>query len=228
VTLLIIALAAAPALAIAVFIYWKDKYDPEPKKLLYTSFALGMASCLPAVLFTICFKALGFDEASHDVLFSLVSCIIAIGLSEEGSKYLMVRYYAFKKPAFNEPFDGITYSVMVSLGFATLENFLYVFKSDSPLQVALLRMIFSVPGHAAFAVIMGYFLGLLKMGKTHYGWVGLFAAATVHGIFDFCLFNAEQYSGLMLFFIVVFYLMMRFSLKAIRIHQQQSPFKNQH
>jgi len=95
VTLLIIALAAAPALAIAVFIYWKDKYDPEPKKLLYTSFALGMASCLPAVLFTICFKALGFDEASHDVLFSLVSCIIAIGLSEEGSKYLMVRYYAF-------------------------------------------------------------------------------------------------------------------------------------
>lgn len=224
-TLLLIALAAAPALAIAVYIYWKDKFDPEPKKLLYTSFALGMVSCLPAVLFTKCFKVLGFDEASNDILFSLVSCIIAIGLSEEGSKYLMVRYYAFNKPAFNEPFDGITYTVMVSLGFATLENFLYVFGSENPLGVALARMIFSVPGHAAFAVIMGYFLGLLKMGKTHYGWMGLFAAASIHGIFDFCLFKAEQYPFLLLFFLIVFYMMLRFSLKAIRLHQQQSPFK---
>ena len=219
------ALAAAPGLALAVFIYWKDQYEKEPKKLLLLSFILGMLSCIPAVLLSILFEKLGFDPNSGNLLSSLISCVVAIGLTEEGSKWIMVRGFAINKPAFNEPFDGITYCVMVSLGFATLENFLYVFGNEKGLQVALMRMIFSVPGHAAFGVIMGYFMGFFKMGRARYGYYGLLAAAVVHGIFDFCLFNAERHPSLMLFFLVVFYLMIRFSLKAIKIHQQGSPFR---
>lgn len=216
------ALAAAPGLAISIFIYWKDKFDREPKRLLIRSFFLGALSTIPAIILSLAGQVLGLDPGSDQLMWSLISCIVGIGLTEEGAKYFFVRYFAYRNKAFNEPFDGITYSVMVAMGFATLENFLYVFEYG--IQTAVIRMFLSVPAHAVFGVIIGYYLGHQKCGTLKgAGPAGLILASVLHGLFDFFLFN-DQITGSFLGAIASFYLGVRFSLRAIRQHQQRSPF----
>src|SRR5436853_481905 len=91
------------------------------------------------------------DSISLKINYFLLAFVV-IGFSEEGCKYIMLRFYADRNKAFNEPFDGIIYSVMVSMGFATLENIGYVLNYG--FQTGLVRMFLSVPSHAAFAVLM--------------------------------------------------------------------------
>lgn len=227
---ILLAMAVAPGLAISVFIFWKDKFDPEPRHLLVKSFFLGIFSCVPAVLLSFMAKQLGSEPNHSSLLFSAFSCIAGIGFTEEFSKFIFVRFYTYRKPEFNEPFDGITYCVMVAMGFATLENILYVFGENdfsSSFNVAIARMIFSVPGHAMFGVIMGYFLGIEKhYNKPNAGFIGLVIAAVVHGLFDFSLFNVSAYPVLFLVFLGLFVSIVVFSRKAIKLHQQNSPFQN--
>ncbi|MFM2190920.1 MAG: Protease PrsW [Bacteroidota bacterium] len=222
---LLASLAAAPGLAICIYIYWKDKFDPEPKSLLIKSFFLGICSVAMTLLISfLVLPFLGFDENSENLVWSLVSCVLSIGLVEEFSKYFFVRYFAYKKPAFNEPFDGITYCVIVSMGFATLENFMYVFNNENGFQVAIMRMFLSVPAHAVFGVIMGYHLGLQKhYNKKFAGLYGLMLASVLHGLFDFFLLNAH-YPGMILGAFGSFFFGVRYSLRAIRMHSEDSPF----
>ena len=67
-----------------------------------------------------------------------------------------------KMKDFNEPIDGIVYGVTVSLGFATLENFYYVYLladyfAETPMSIAILRSFSAIPAHAIFGATMGYF-----------------------------------------------------------------------
>jgi RsiW-degrading membrane proteinase PrsW (M82 family) len=101
----------------------------------------------------------------------------------------MLRYYAFPKKTFDEPYDGIVYSVMVGMGFATVENIGYVYQHG--INTALLRMFLSVPAHATFAILMGYFVGKAKFipeKRFYYLFMGLFWATFFHGTYDFFLF----------------------------------------
>lgn len=217
------ALAAAPGLAICVYIYWKDKYDPEPRGLLIKSFFFGVGSVIMTILVSyLVLPWFGFDESSPNIVWSFISCFLGIGLVEEYSKYFFVRYFAYKNRAFNEPFDGITYCVMVSMGFATLENFAYVFQHG--FQTGLVRMFLSVPAHAVFGVIMGYHLGLQKhYNRKFSGGNGLMLAALLHGLFDFFLLNAHI-TGMVLGALASFIFGLRYSLRAIRMHSEISPF----
>ena len=149
---------------------------------------------------------------------SLLSCILGIGLVEEFSKFIFVRFYCYKKDAFNEPFDGITYAVMVSMGFAALENILYVF--DNGMGIGIARMFTAVPAHAVFAIIMGYYLGIQKIHHKKYaGIIGLFLAAIIHGLYDYFLFNLEYNSMFLIYWFILFIVSIYLSFKAIKIHQ---------
>lgn len=216
-------MAAAPGLAICIYIYWKDKFDPEPRSLLIKSFFLGIGSVAMTFFFSlVVLPHFGFEPESSNLMWSLISCVIGIGLVEEYSKYFFVRYYAYRKPAFNEPFDGITYCVIVSMGFATIENFMYVFQYG--FQTAVLRMFLSVPAHAVFGVIMGYHLGLQKhYGRRFAGLYGLMLAAGLHGLFDFFLFNS-YIPGMYMGALLSLYFGVRYSLRAIKMHNDISPF----
>jgi RsiW-degrading membrane proteinase PrsW (M82 family) len=154
----LLAIAIAPGVAISIFVYWKDKFDREPGKVLVTSFILGMVSVVPAIILE--GLGSGFVPAVGPTLSTFIYTFIVVGGSEEFSKFFMVRIYAYRKKEFNEPFDGITYSVMVAMGFATLENIMYVMNYG--MGNALLRMFTAVPAHATFGIIMGYYVGLAK------------------------------------------------------------------
>ncbi len=185
-----IALALAPGIAICMFIFYKDVYNREPKLNLIVSFILGCIAIFPAILFEQAFSYTIDGTITGVAIFSYA----VVGFSEEASKFLGLRFYSYRQKNFDEPLDGIVYSVMVSMGFATLENVMYVMKyaeAGQGLQVGIQRMFLSVPAHASFAVVMGYFVGKAKFKSSNSLMVmftGLLIAIFFHGTYDFFLF----------------------------------------
>ncbi|MBA2406897.1 MAG: PrsW family intramembrane metalloprotease [Chitinophagales bacterium] len=216
-----LALAIAPGVGIAFYIYWKDTFDKEPRKLLIRCFLLGIFSILPAIIL----EYVGFAllPVITFPITTFINAFFVIGLSEEFSKFLMLRFYAFPKKEFNEPFDGITYSVMVGMGFATLENILYV--DQHGMTTGVFRMFTAIPAHASFAVIMGYYMGLSKFRSNPLPaqMLGLLLAVMLHGAYDFCLM-VNSVPLIWLGAILSLILGVRYSLKAIHLHQIHSPF----
>ena len=190
-----LALAVAPGLAICLFIFYRDMYNREPKANLVISFILGCAAILPAIKFE---QYFGYT-LDGTVTGVAVFAYAVVAFSEEFSKFLGLRLYSYNQKSFDEPFDGIVYSIMVSMGFATVENVMYVMKYaqlGQGLQIGLQRMFLSVPAHATFAVVMGYFVGKAKFDNKNsllLMIIGLLGAIFFHGTFDFFLF-INQYS----------------------------------
>ena len=186
-----IALAIAPGLAICVFIFYKDIYNKEPKFNLIVSFGLGSIAIIPAVLFEKSFNSTLDGTITGVAVFSYA----IVAFSEEFSKFLGLRLYSYNKKSFDEPLDGIVYAVMVSMGFATVENLMYVVNSQD-MKIAFMRMFLSVPAHATFAVVMGYYVGKAKFNSKNsfiLMLTGILGAIFFHGTYDFFLF-VNKYS----------------------------------
>lgn len=230
--LLILALACAPGAFIIGYIYFRDRFEPEPTELLAKSFWYGVLSVFVTLVVSLpLFAVIPIDPKSLSQ--QAIHAFFLVALVEEGSKFIFVRGILYRNKNFNEPYDGIIYSVMVSMGFATLENILY--SIESGVGVALLRMFTAVPAHASFAVLMGYFLGKGKFERQSNllgaKWVeiefsiwALGAATLLHGAYDYCLF-VDFVPGIWIGAVVSLLLGLRLSFAAIRIHQAASPFR---
>lgn len=219
--ILLLVLSIAPGLAILIAIYFSDKYEKEPFKLLLTSFMMGVVALIPAIILELLF---GFLDQPTNVLFIFIYAVWVVGLSEEGSKFFFLRTVPYTRSAFNEPFDGIVYAVMISMGFATVENIMYVV--DGGFGVGLMRMITAVPLHAVCGIIMGYYVGIAKFDAKNSRKLlstGLLLATVIHGLYDFFLFQKMQ-EIFMLFSFVVLIIAVFFSVKAIKIQRKNSPF----
>jgi RsiW-degrading membrane proteinase PrsW (M82 family) len=217
--------AIAPVFIIIIYIYIKDKYEKEPKRLLFLSFISG--AIVSIVITTILYS--GFDvllplENHYSIGQQFIKAFFVVGLTEEFSKYIIVLYISQPRRAFNEPFDGIIYAVMVSMGFAATENIMYVLQGGY--EVALLRAFTAVPAHATFAILMGYFMGKAKFSnnKVMLNFTGLFLAVVFHGMYDFFLF-VDYIPGLWTGAFFSLFIGIFLSRKAIQKHQEDSKFK---
>lgn len=188
----LLAAAVLPAAALMFYVYKKDSVEKEPFKLIARLFVLGMISGpLAAIAENLAF---GFFEESgiEGVMLIVLEYFIGVAAVEEGFKYLFLNTIR-KNREFDYVFDGIVYAVAVSLGFATLENILYVF--DGGLEVALMRAVFSVPGHCADGVVMGCFFGLARQrevagnrgGARMYYLLAFLLPVVEHGFYDAAL-----------------------------------------
>lgn len=219
----LLALAVAPGVAIGLYIYLKDQHEREPVMLLLISFFYGMLSTVITLVISFPLNMFLVTK-SHDVVGEFYNAFFKVALVEELSKFLFVRFVLFHNKNFNEPFDGIVYAVMVSMGFATLENIVYVY--DFGVRTGILRMFTAVPAHAIFGVLMGYFVGKARFApyrQFYYSVIGLGAAAVLHGAYDYFWFLSHLpalwvggVASLVLGFVL--------ARKAIRLHQQASPF----
>jgi|RhiMetdeSRZDD1v2_1073273.scaffolds.fasta_scaffold16257_7 protease PrsW len=228
----LLALAVAPGVAIAVYIYSRDKYDREPLKPLLISFLLGMVATAPAIIIQGILKPILYKHfPGYTVWYYVLLSFIVVACSEEGSKFMMLRSYAYRNKAFNEPFDGIIYAVMVAMGFATLENIGYVLNYG--FKTGILRMFLSVPSHGAFGVLMGYHAGKAKFDPKHgirHMVKGILLAVFFHGAFDFFLLlqgsvQVKQYvsNGLLLAgALIAYWIAIRISVRSIRLHEALS------
>jgi len=221
--LLLFALSVAPGAAIALYIYLNDKHEREPLGLLARSFFFGGISIVITLLLSYVID-LFITINENDVSEQAFHAFLIVALIEEFSKFIFVRGVLYNDKNFNEPFDGIVYSVMVGMGFATFENILYVFQNG--IGTAIFRMFTAVPAHAMFAILMGYYLGKAKFehNKQHYAIYGLAVATLFHGAYDYCLFIAFV-PGIWLGALVSLVVGIILARKAIRIHQHASPFK---
>lgn len=189
---ILLAAALLPAIGLLYYVYKKDTVEKEPMRLVVRLFVLGAVSGpLAAIVENIAFT--GFEALVPEGALQIVlKYFVGVAAVEEGFKYLSLNTIRNNRE-FNYVFDGIVYAVAVSLGFAALENVLYVL--DGGLEVALTRAIFSVPGHCADGVVMGCFFGLAKQrevagnkkGARTYYILAFLLPVIEHGFYDAAL-----------------------------------------
>lgn len=199
--MLIIA-AIAPAILLLFIIYTIDHHNREPLRLLLRLYLLGMIVTLPILFVELTLQQLNIFAYFDTDLNNAYEAFIVAGFTEELFKWFIVLIFAYRHIAYDEHLDGIIYCVFIGLGFATVENILYVLGGDFTL--AITRGILSVPMHMLFAVTMGYYLSLCKfadtLSKKGYNLlVSLLLPILLHGLYDYLLLS--RYRILLLLFI---------------------------
>ena len=212
----------APVFIILFYIYFRDKYEKEPLGMLIKALLLGIVIVIPVIFVERMLMIL--MPQSSKVAEAAYHAFVVAGSTEELFKFLALYLLVWKSPNFNEKFDGIVYAVFVSLGFAGVENVLYVM--DGGMQTALTRAITAVPAHAIFGITMGYYLGIAHMYrelKGKYLIRALLVPILLHGIYDFILM-VEVGWLLLLFvpFLIVLYIM---GMKKMKVLSDTSIFK---
>lgn len=155
-----------------LFLLWKvyqyDRIEKEPVGLLLTIFIYGMISTLPAgILETIGQAVLSYVPLERFLPpfavqrgFNVLFYFLIVGGSEELVKYYAMKLPTWRNPDFNYVFDGVVYGVASAIGFAALENLLYVM--DSGLLTAGVRAWTAIPLHCITGIFMGHFYGIAK------------------------------------------------------------------
>ncbi len=188
----ILLLAFIPIFVIAVYIYKRDKFNKEPLKELLKAFAAGMFSAVVVILVHEILDLSGVDIETNVFLRAFVSAAVI----EECSKFFFFYKLFWNNPNFDERFDGIVYAVYVSLGFAFVENVLYIYQDvGQAVSIARARAFFAVPAHTLFAIAMGYGAGIARFSRKRaslYLVSGLIWAILLHGIYDFLLMYSNE------------------------------------
>jgi len=190
----------------------RDKFNKEPIWLLLLTFLGGCLSVLP-VLFVGRFTELLLPYF-QGIAGPLYSAFFRAGFVEEFFKFVVVLLIVWWSKHFDEKFDGIIYSVYVSMGFALVENFLYV--TGYGFGTGVLRFFTAVPAHGIFAIAMGYYIGLAKFTpnrKVLYLIMAFVSAWLIHGVYDAIIMVG--YNWLLLAFIPFLILMYIFGFRRI-------------
>ena len=224
--MLLLTIAIAPALFLLGFIYIKDKYEREPLSFVLKTYFYGML-IVPVVLawhYLIANNFLPEASSFSHTGSAIYQAFIEAAIPEEFLKFLVFLLIVYNNKNFDEFFDGIVYAVAISLGFATVENVLYVLQGG--VSVGLNRALFAVPAHFMMGITQGFFFGLAKFKdkKALYITLALVSAIIIHGIYDFLLFMERTW--LLVVFAVYFYLMYVLAKKQINIHLENSQFKD--
>jgi len=192
---LLLGLSIGPVAFLLSYIYNKDVIAKEPKKNLVKAFIGGVVSTI-LVIIPLTLFGIEADSWENPILSAFGSGVLEAGVPEELMKFLILYFLIWKKPEFDEYFDGIVYAVFVSMGFACLENILYVFENG--IGTGVLRAFTAVPGHFFFAVIMGYYFSLAKFNEADRK-KNMIKAITypmiVHGAYDMIIILASRLIG---------------------------------
>ncbi|MBR3082670.1 MAG: PrsW family intramembrane metalloprotease [Clostridiales bacterium] len=184
-------LALIPVIGLLLFIYFNDKKEKEPFGFLIALFFLGMATVVTAIIGEFAGGAiLNVIFSEKSVLKQIIDAIFVVAVCEEIGKFLVLWLFTWKNKNFNYSYDAIVYAVFVSLGFACLENVVYVFSNG--VGTAIARMLTAVPGHACFAVFMGFFyskakyasLTKKKSASARNILLAMIVPILVHGVYD--------------------------------------------
>lgn len=156
--------AITPGIALGLFFYLFDRHDREPVRILLKVFIMGIISVIPTIFVE---NILTFFNVFPGIIGIGYTAFIVAGLTEEYMKRQVVLKNVYFNPVFDEKLDGIVYCVIAALGFATIENVMYVvFRFSDVESIGFYRAIVSVPAHMLFAVTMGYYLSMAKFALT--------------------------------------------------------------
>lgn len=245
-------LAVLPTIALFIYIYKHDKADKEPFGLLLKLFIGGATLTVASALILERSLSPLISSVDNKILNAFLEAFCSAAFCEELCKLIVLYLFTHKNKNFNSLFDGVIYAVCVSLGFATLENILYVFGdgvTSESLSTAITRAVYSVPGHCFFAVFMGYYYSLYHVYKKaaaaekHYADMGVttvlgsfkykdkfcltfVAPFLLHGFYDFCLMANIAILGIVFdIFVVALYVR---SFKRIKAFSKMDKLDHQY
>jgi RsiW-degrading membrane proteinase PrsW (M82 family) len=182
----ILIISLAPVFIILCYIYFRDRYEKEPVSLLVKAVVAGMLIVIPilGVERFLIWVMPGLGDTGS----AAYQAFLVAGTTEEVFKYMALFLLIWRSPEFNEQFDGIVYAVFISLGFAAVENVIYVLEGGY--RTAIIRAITAVPAHALFGVTMGYYFGIARRYqelRRAYLAYALLVPLVLHGLYDFIL-----------------------------------------
>ncbi len=225
---LLLFLALLPALLLMRSIYKKDTVEKEPVGLLLVSAFAGALACIPAAwIEQVLIAVLDGFFREGTLIYAALEAFLIVAAAEEGCKLFFLKKLTWKSSHFNYRFDGIVYAVFMSLGFAGLENILYVLNFGP--DVLISRGLLAVPGHMTFAVFMGLHYSEAKLAalrgrhdaKSRSLRKAFITPVLLHGFYDFCLM-----SGLNILALVFIGFVIVLDLSALRAVRRAS--KNDH
>jgi RsiW-degrading membrane proteinase PrsW (M82 family) len=227
---LLLLLAVAPGAFIVYRVYKEDKIEKEPASLIRKLLLAGFVSVIPALILEIIGSMIldGLFGGVRSYLYIALDAFLGTALIEELVKYFPLKKLTWKNPEFNFTFDGIVYAVSVGMGFAIIENIAYVFSNG--LGNALMRAVTAIPGHAVFAVYMGYYYGCAKKSEAEGDDAGvkrllkkaLWVPVFIHGFYDFCLMSDSLLLILLFFvFIIILFIKTYKNLKGYSINDTE-------
>ncbi len=203
---LLVLVSIVPALLLAVWVYRAD-LSPEPVAPMAITFALGgVLASVAALIDAVPAQVVG----SIPFVGAMIFYFLFVGPVEEGVKWLAVRLHAYHHASFTSAIEGAVYGAIAGLGFATVENAVYVVRGlisaaqagapvlEATASTAIVRSLVG-PGHVVFTGISGYYLGLAKANPDHGGPIvvkGLMIAAVAHGAYNTLVTYAPALLGL--------------------------------
>ena len=207
-------LAILPSALLAARVLAYDRIEHEPVGLLIKIFIAGALSCIPAAIIETLGEMGIASVTDNRGLMAVLTYLLLVPIAEEGVKFAALNR-VHHNPNFNYTFDGIVYGVMAALGFATLENVLYVLDNMS-IEVALMRGVLSVPLHCTCGVFMGYYYGVAR-GQEVRGVpsearrarkMAMLIPCIIHGVYDYSLAteSASMLVGGLIFTVFVFWM----------------------
>ncbi|MBQ8107558.1 MAG: PrsW family intramembrane metalloprotease, partial [Ruminococcus sp.] len=209
---ILLAAAILPAVILLLYIRSKDRIEKEPWGLLIKLFALGALTTISAIILELLGTSVIDSFLSKGTVeYNLINNFLIIALAEESGKFFALKLRTWNEPEFNFTYDAVVYAVAVSLGFATLENILYVL-GEGTMGIAIMRGLLSVPGHAIDSVFMGYYYGLAQRcrymnnasGARRNLFKALLAPVLIHGFYDFTLsMKSDIFMGIFFLFEII-------------------------
>ncbi len=210
--LVILSAGIAPGLALLSYFYLKDQYGTEPISVVFKAFLLGAF-----LVFPIMFIQYVVQEEQL-VMNEFVLSFFVTGLLEEFFKWFIMLYAIYYHLSFDEPYDGIVYGSAVSLGFATVENILYLLANG--VEFAIGRAFLPVSSHALFGVIMGYYFGKGKFSKHKkklYLSLAIVLPFSLHGLYDYILIVATNWLYFMVPFMIFLWCLGLWKVKKAKV-----------
>jgi len=204
-----IAAALLPAIALLYFIWKKDK-QKEPTSWLRKAVLWGVVICFPVAIVELGIKMVLFGDGMPSSLTGTTAmAFLVAAIPEESFKLFALWRVLRRNPYFDEHFDGIVYAVCVGLGFAALENVSYVFTQENWMATAIMRSLLAVPGHYAFAILMGYYYSVYHF-VDHSPKVAacvLLVPVFAHGVYDALAMSGlvNTYIGGISFFVLIYF-----------------------
>lgn len=194
-----------------LFYYLLKDLHPEPKRMILKVFLYGVAATLPVflaqVLLTEFLKQLQPLEFmnSFPIVMEIIKWFFIIALTEEVAKYFIVKSTIFNSYALDEPLDVMLYMVVAALGFAALENILYLFSPfyDAPLStvvgititISFIRFIGATFLHTLCSALLGYFVVKSFFDakkRLKFTVIGISLAVLLHGLYDFSIITLQS------------------------------------
>ena len=183
-TALAIVLTVLPIMVLLRYFYTRD-ICREPRTALVKTFLLGLLVTIPAIPLSLGLSAILLLFSPGPLLAALYDAFVVAAVPEELLKLLVIVLYCARRVSFDEPMDGVVYGATAALGFAALENVLYVVSGG--LAVALVRSVTAVPMHAIMGAVLGHYVARARFGggRRIDAWKGLGIAVLMHGLYDF-------------------------------------------